>query len=125
MDRVRIKRVYDAPDPADGYRVLVDRLWPRGVSRDRAALDEWAKGVAPSPALRTWWNHDPARMDEFARRYRAELDAEPAVDDELDVVSPTSPLGRAVSGRYVGDTVTFTGPTRQQEVAVVAAVPYA
>jgi len=77
--RVRIKRVYDAPDPADGYRVLVDRLWPRGLSRERAALDEWAKDVAPSSGLRTWWQHDPDRLAEFAERYRAELAASPAL----------------------------------------------
>lgn len=81
MGTLRIKRVYDPADDADGYRVLVDRLWPRGVSRQRAALDEWLKDVAPSPALRTWWDHDPARLDEFARRYRAELDRSPAVDE--------------------------------------------
>ncbi len=75
-----IRRVYDPPSADDGYRVLVDRLWPRGVTRARAALDQWAKDVAPSPDLRTWWDHDPARLAEFARRYRAELDANPAVD---------------------------------------------
>lgn len=76
-----IKRVYDEPAAGDGLRVLVDRLWPRGVSRERAAVDVWPKDVAPSPALRTWWGHDPARLDEFAARYRAELDANPAVDE--------------------------------------------
>lgn len=59
--------------------MLVDRLWPRGVSRGRAALDEWAKDVAPTPDLRTWWNHDPARLAVLAARYRAELDDNPAV----------------------------------------------
>jgi len=77
---IQIKRVYEAAEPGDGYRVLVDRLWPRGVTHDRAALDLWLKDVAPSPALRTWWDHDPARLDEFATRYRAELDENPAVD---------------------------------------------
>ena len=71
---VAIKRVYDEPSAEDGYRVLVDRLWPRGVSKSRAAVDLWLKDVAPSPQLRTWWNHDPETMDEFAQRYRAELD---------------------------------------------------
>lgn len=80
MGELQVKRVYDPPAPDDGYRVLVDRLWPRGVSRDRAALDAWAKDIAPSPDLRTWWNHDPARLAEFAARYRAELDHNPAVD---------------------------------------------
>lgn len=76
-----IKRVYEDPAPDDGCRVLVDRLWPRGVSRERAHLDAWLKDVAPSPDLRTWWDHDPARLDEFAARYRDELDANPAVDE--------------------------------------------
>ena len=72
---VRIKRAYEAASSSDGCRVLVDRLWPRGVSKERAELDEWLKDVAPSTELRTWWNHDPARMEEFALRYRAELDS--------------------------------------------------
>ncbi|GAA4191370.1 DUF488 domain-containing protein [Microbacterium oryzae] len=76
----KLKRAYDDPAGDDGWRVLVDRLWPRGVSRERAAIDDWAKEVAPSPELRTDWHHDPDRFDEFARRYRAELDDNPAVD---------------------------------------------
>jgi uncharacterized protein YeaO (DUF488 family) len=73
----QVKRVHDAADPADGYRVLVDRLWPRGISKDRAALDLWAKDAAPSTELRTWFHAHPGEFDEFARRYRAELDANP------------------------------------------------
>ena len=70
-----MKRVYDPPAASDGYRVLVDRLWPRGVSKERAELDEWAKDVAPSPDLRAEWHHAGGeRFDEFAARYRAELD---------------------------------------------------
>ena len=70
-----MKRVYDPPAGSDGYRVLVDRLWPRGVSKERAELDEWAKDVAPSPGLRTEWHHAGGeRFDEFAARYRAELE---------------------------------------------------
>ena len=72
---VVIKRAYSEPAPSDGYRVLVDRLWPRGVSRERAALDLWLRDAAPSPELRTWWNHDTERFSEFAERYRAELDS--------------------------------------------------
>ncbi|MBM7504413.1 DUF488 domain-containing protein [Agromyces aurantiacus] len=81
-----IKRIYDAPEASDGHRVLVDRLWPRGVSKERAELDEWAKDVAPSPDLRAEWHRsdDPARFDEFAARYRAELDANPAAVALLD-----------------------------------------
>lgn len=70
---VRTKRVYDPVEPRDGYRVLIDRLWPRGVSRERARLDEWARELAPSNELRTWFNHDPERFPEFRRRYRREL----------------------------------------------------
>jgi uncharacterized protein YeaO (DUF488 family) len=70
---VETKRVYEPPDPADGYRVLIDRLWPRGLARERAAIDEWARDLAPSDALRRWFGHDPERFEEFAERYRAEL----------------------------------------------------
>lgn len=80
---IRIKRIYDDAAEDDGRRVLVDRLWPRGVSTERAHLDVWLKEVAPSPALRTWWNHDPSRLDEFAVRYRAELDDDPATVEAL------------------------------------------
>lgn len=68
-----MKRVYDDPAPDDGWRVLVDRVWPRGVTKQRARLDEWLKAVAPSTELRAWYGHDPARFDEFVRRYTAEL----------------------------------------------------
>ena len=84
---VSIKRVYDDPAAADGYRVLVDRLWPRGVSKSRAALDEWLKDVAPSPELRTWWNHDPALLGEFTQRYESELDSNAAVTDLRAIVA--------------------------------------
>ena len=70
---VRVARVYDQPSDQDGRRVLVDRVWPRGLSKDRAHLDEWCKTVAPSTGLRTWYGHDPERFAEFTRRYRAEL----------------------------------------------------
>jgi uncharacterized protein YeaO (DUF488 family) len=72
---VRIKRVYEPPEPGDGYRVLIDRLWPRGVSRERADLDEWARDLAPSDELRRWFGHEPERFAEFRRRYREELRA--------------------------------------------------
>jgi uncharacterized protein YeaO (DUF488 family) len=78
-DGVRVRRVYDAPESADGTRVLVDRLWPRGLAKAKAAIDEWCKDIAPSTELRKWYNHDPARFEEFSRRYRAELkEPEPA-----------------------------------------------
>jgi len=75
---VVIVRAYD--DPPAGYRVLVDRLWPRGVRKQAAAIDEWLKDVAPSTELRRWYDHDPARFDEFSRRYRAELAQPPGAD---------------------------------------------
>ena len=73
---VRMRRVYDDPSPADGTRVLVDRIWPRGLARAAARIDEWAKEVAPSTQLRRWYGHDPSKFDQFRQRYTAEL-AEP------------------------------------------------
>ncbi|EDY45643.1 DUF488 domain-containing protein [Streptomyces sp. SPB074] len=70
---VRVRRAYDPPEAADGHRVLVDRLWPRGLSKEHAHFDEWLRTVAPSAELRRWYGHDPARFGEFAARYRAEL----------------------------------------------------
>jgi uncharacterized protein YeaO (DUF488 family) len=70
---VRLKRVYEPAGPADGYRVLIDRLWPRGVSRNRAALDEWDRELPPSTELRRWFAHEPSRFEEFRRRYIEEL----------------------------------------------------
>jgi uncharacterized protein YeaO (DUF488 family) len=74
MGRVQIRRIYEPPKPSDGFRVLVDRLWPRGVAKKRAALDLWMKEIAPSTELRRWFGHDPKRWPEFQARYRAELD---------------------------------------------------
>jgi uncharacterized protein YeaO (DUF488 family) len=79
---VRVGRVYAEPDAADGVRVLVDRIWPRGLEKEAAHFDQWAKDVAPSPALRTWYGHDPAKFAEFRRRYRTEL-AEPGRAEAL------------------------------------------
>jgi uncharacterized protein YeaO (DUF488 family) len=70
---VRVARIYDEPTDDDGRRILVDRLWPRGVSKERAQLDDWCKGVAPSNELRRWYGHVPDRFEEFSTRYRAEL----------------------------------------------------
>ncbi|GAB6946358.1 DUF488 domain-containing protein [Vulcanisaeta sp. JCM 16161] len=74
MIKVRVKRVYDQPDPGDGIRVLVDRLWPRGLSREKAKIDVWLRDLAPSDELRRWFNHDPAKWNEFRLRYWSELD---------------------------------------------------
>ena len=79
MRSLAIKRVYEPPSPKDGTRILVDRLWPRGLSKAKAALDGWNKNVAPTPALRKWFDHRPDRFAEFSKRYRAELVHNPAV----------------------------------------------
>jgi uncharacterized protein YeaO (DUF488 family) len=71
---IRLKRVYDDPEESDGYRVLVDHLWPRGFSKDRARVDLWLKEIAPGDDLRKWFNHDPEKWDKFKRRYFSELD---------------------------------------------------
>ena len=78
-----VKRIYEAPGERDGERILVERLWPRGVRKQDAAIDEWLKDVAPSTALRKWFAHDPARWDEFRERYAAELDANAEVVEAL------------------------------------------
>jgi uncharacterized protein YeaO (DUF488 family) len=78
VENIHTKRVYDPPDQADGPRVLVDRLWPRGLRKESIALTLWLKEIAPSPELRRWFGHDPARWAEFGRRYHAEL----ALNDE-------------------------------------------
>ena len=78
--RVRIKRIYEQRAPEDGVRVLVDRLWPRGISKARAGLDLWLKDAAPSALLRTWFGHKPERWAEFQRRYRLELSNSAAVE---------------------------------------------
>ena len=74
---VRVRRIYEQPSPDDGVRLLVDRLWPRGLSKDAAHVDEWVKDVAPSDELRRWYGHEPERFEEFRRRYADEL-REPA-----------------------------------------------
>jgi|SRR6478609_2294139 len=79
-----IKRIYEPAADEDGMRVLVDRLWPRGVSKEDAALDLWLKEVAPTPELRTWFGHEPERFEEFSARYRAELESNPALDRLLE-----------------------------------------
>jgi uncharacterized protein YeaO (DUF488 family) len=80
---IRIRRVYDPPEPSDGARVLVDRIWPRGLSKERAAVDLWLKEIAPSSELRKWFGHDPARWSDFQRRYRTELARNTACVEEL------------------------------------------
>jgi uncharacterized protein YeaO (DUF488 family) len=88
---IRVKRVYEEPSPDDGARVLVDRLWPRGLSKEEAGLDVWLKEVAPSSELRKWYGHDPGKWDEFKRRYAAELEGKEDLLRELE--------GKARKGR--------------------------
>ncbi|HRN28772.1 MAG TPA: DUF488 family protein [Terrimesophilobacter sp.] len=84
---VAIVRIYDESEPTPGYRVLVDRVWPRGITRQRAALDEWLKDVAPSTELRRWFGHDDSRWEEFLQRYREELAQSPALDHLRELVA--------------------------------------
>lgn len=80
---IRLKRVYDDAAPSDGQRILVERLWPRGLSKERAAIDLWYKEVAPSPGLRKWFDHDPMKWQAFKQRYWRELHARPSVIQEI------------------------------------------
>lgn len=80
---IKTKRAYEAPAESDGFRILVDRLWPRGISKEKAALDAWLKDVAPSNELRKWFGHDPEKWDEFKKKYAAELRTNPEAVAEL------------------------------------------
>ena len=77
--KILVKRAYEPAEPGDGYRVLVDRVWPRGRSRSQLAIDEWAREIAPSTELRKWFGHDPEKWSEFQQRYRAELKDNPGL----------------------------------------------
>jgi uncharacterized protein YeaO (DUF488 family) len=90
---VQIKRVYETAGPDDGYRVLVDRLWPRGISKEKAKVDGWEREVAPSDALRKWFGHDPSRWDELRERYRRELE-EPERKRILETLKEKARSGR-------------------------------
>jgi uncharacterized protein YeaO (DUF488 family) len=107
---VAMKRAYEPVGEDDGYRVLIDRIWPRGVSKERARLDEWARQLAPSTELRRWFGHDPARFEEFRRRYIEELAAERDKLDEL--------RRRAGSGKV---TLVYGARDREHNDAVVLA----
>ncbi len=106
---VQVRRVYEPAESDDGARVLVDRLWPRGVSKDDAQLDEWCKQVAPSTELRKWYSHDPAKFDEFARRYRAEL----KVSEQAEAV-------RHLRGLAVGRRLTLLTGTKDAAISEAA-----
>jgi uncharacterized protein YeaO (DUF488 family) len=98
---VALKRAYEDPSPGDGTRVLVERLWPRGLSKERAKLDLWLKDVAPSDELRRWYGHDPAKFAEFRRRYEAELVGEPgrAALARLRALVQTGPISLVFAAR--------------------------
>lgn len=89
---IRIKRTYDAPAPSDGRRILVERLWPRGMKKESLAADAWSKDVAPSTELRKWFGHRVERWEEFQIRYRSELDAKPAVWESILDASKRGPV---------------------------------
>ena len=89
---IRSKRIYEPAQPTDGYRVLIDHIWPRGVTRERARLDEWARALAPTDDLRRWFDHIPERFDEFRARYRDELATHDELIDELRQRAREAPL---------------------------------
>jgi uncharacterized protein YeaO (DUF488 family) len=103
MPEIRVRRVYDAPSPVDGARVLVDRIWPRGLRKDAAHLTEWAKDVAPSTELRQWYGHDPEKFNEFRRRYLDELSGrvQRAELGKLRALAATSPVTLLTATRAV------------------------
>jgi uncharacterized protein YeaO (DUF488 family) len=112
-EKVRVRRVYDDPEPADGTRVLVDRLWPRGLTKSKAALDDWCKDVAPSDELRKWYGHEPGRFAEFSRRYQQELE-DPVRTDALAHLRSLS------HGRHHLTLLTATRDPAASEAAVLA-----
>ncbi len=99
---IKLKRVYENPAPEDGVRILVERLWPRGLSKERAAIDIWLKDVAPSPELRKWFSHDPIKWKGFCERYKEELDQK---KDQLDMLKEETREG----------TVTFVYAAKDDE----------
>ena len=98
--RIQIKRIYEAAAADDGFRVLIDRLWPRGISKERAALDDWWKDIAPSPELRTWFGHKEERFAEFAEKYRAELSTGTAAPTHMVTVNEHLTAGENVTLLY-------------------------
>lgn len=84
---IKLKRIYEKPEPSDGYRILVDRLWPRGVSKEKASLDLWFRDIAPSTELRKWFGHDPKKWPEFQKKYTAEIAANQEVFAKLKKIA--------------------------------------
>ena len=91
-ESIKLKRAYEPPDAADGTRILVDRLWPRGVKKSAAGIDMWAKDIAPSTELRQWFGHETDRWEEFRRRYVAELKQKPDLVNELRALARSGPI---------------------------------
>jgi uncharacterized protein YeaO (DUF488 family) len=110
VGRIQIKRAYDKAEPGDGYRILIDHVWPRGVSRERAHLDEWARELAPSDELRKWFDHEPARFARFRTRYREELAGQAERVDALRERAAHAPL-----------TIVYAARDREHNNAVVLA----
>ena len=104
---IRLKRAYDEPAQNDGYRILVDRVWPRGISKKESRLDEWLKNIAPSTELRKWFDHDPAKWEQFLERYFRELDGHKQAIDKL--------ITLATNGRL---TLVFAAKDRDHNNAV-------
>ena len=102
MSTLQIKRVYETPSPEDGMRILVERLWPRGLTREKAAIDLWMKDIAPSAELRKWFAHDPAKWKAFKEKYRKELASNKALDKLIEYINSK-------------DTVTFLYSTKDTE----------
>jgi uncharacterized protein YeaO (DUF488 family) len=96
---IRLKRACEPPSPEDGLRILVDRLWPRGLRKADAAIDRWLKDIAPSTELRHWFGHEPTRWEEFRRRYRSELSAHTDLLSELRAIAREGPLTLVYSAR--------------------------
>ncbi|MGB3484269.1 MAG: DUF488 family protein [Mycobacterium sp.] len=112
---VQVRRIYDTPTPADGTRVLVDRLWPRGMKKEAAHIDEWCKQIAPSTELRTWYHHDPTLFDEFTARYTDELrqtERATSLDHLRELAAQSKPL----------TLLTATKDPDISEAAVLAAI---
>jgi uncharacterized protein YeaO (DUF488 family) len=96
---VRLKRAYEAPAASDGTRILIDRLWPRGISKQRADIDHWMKNIAPSTQLRKWFAHDPARWNEFRRRYAKEVRQNGDLIDQLRSLAQQGPITLVYAAR--------------------------
>lgn len=109
---IRVRRVYEEPETADGVRILVDRLWPRGLRKEAAALDNWLRDIAPSAELRTWYGHDPVKFDEFRQRYIAELASSQAQQALAKL--------RALAARGPLTLLTATKDVQRSQAAVLA-----